>query len=106
MGRFAISFFYIIIILSVSVKYTIALIPIALKQTTIFADQKHKSEKPETAEEEKASKEDVKKSEFLSNASNYFLEKPTNELKFGSKHSELPSIFQKIPKLPPKAFYS
>jgi len=106
MGRFAISFLYILIILSVSLKYGIALIPTALQQERLLANNKEKTEKAESSEEEKSAKEDFKKIEFLNNTHQYFIEKLTNELTYGDKDTRLPSIFQKIPKLPPKAFYS
>ena len=73
MGRFAISFLYILIILSVSLKYGIALIPTALQQERLLANNKEKTEKAESSEEEKSAKEDVQKSEFLTTRINILL---------------------------------
>ena len=102
MGKFAISFFYITILLAISVKYTTVFIPSSFLNKQEVTDQKDKSEKSESSEEEKDSKDDLKKNEFLNNQSDYFIGKVSSKPNYGDRDASLPSIFQIIQKLPPK----
>lgn len=102
MGKFAISFFYITILLAISVKYTSAFILSPSVQKQELADQKYKSDKSESSEEEKDSKDDLKKNEFINNQSDYFIGKISAKVSYCDTAVSLPTIFHLIQKLPPK----
>jgi hypothetical protein len=104
MGKFAISFFCITILLAISAKHAVAYFqPINFQKQQII-DQKDKSDKTESPEEDKDSKEDLKKNEFINEQSDYFSIKVSQKFSYGDEDNSLPSISQNIPKLPPKAY--
>ena len=103
MGKFAISFFCITILLAISAKYSVAYFqPFSFQKQQII-DQKDKSDKTESPEEDKDSKEDLKKNDFINEQSDYFVIKVSQKFTYGDQDNSLPSISQNIPKLPPKA---
>lgn len=104
MGRFAISFLYIIILLSVSVKYSIAVIPMEIQQKRFLTAQKEKDGKADSSSDDKDGKEDLKKGEYINQNTPYYMEMVSDELTYREEIFGLPLIFQKIPKLPPKGF--
>jgi hypothetical protein len=102
MGKIAICFLYITLLLTITVKYSFAFITIKAIQKELIVDQKEKGADSESSEAEKYSKDDVKKNQFTNDYTYYFFTRPSNRFAYLAHENSLPTIFQKIPKLPPK----
>ena len=102
MSKIAICFLYITLLLAVTVKYSFAFLPIVAIQKELIAEEKEKGSDSESSEAEKYSKDDFKKNQFTNDYTYYFFTTPSNRFAYLAHENSLPTIFQKIPKLPPK----